>query len=56
MPAKKWLDSQVDMDTIRNQTVAVIGYGIQGRAQASNMKDSGIDVVVGLRKGGKTWK
>ncbi|HEY7507260.1 MAG TPA: ketol-acid reductoisomerase [Nitrososphaera sp.] len=56
MPAKKWLDSQVDMDTIKNQTVAVIGYGIQGRAQASNMKDSGLDVVVGLRKGGKTWK
>jgi ketol-acid reductoisomerase len=39
-----------------NQTVAVIGYGIQGRAQASNMKDSGIKVIVGLRKGGKTWR
>ncbi|MGI0015536.1 MAG: ketol-acid reductoisomerase [Nitrososphaera sp.] len=56
MPAKKWLDDQVELDPIKNQTVAVIGYGIQGRAQASNMKDSGLDVVVGLRKGGKTWK
>ncbi len=56
MPAKKWLDDQVQLDPIKNQTVAVIGYGIQGRAQASNIKDSGLDVVVGLRKGGKTWK
>ncbi|HZT34820.1 MAG TPA: ketol-acid reductoisomerase, partial [Nitrososphaera sp.] len=56
MPAKKWLDNEVSLDALKNQTVAVIGYGIQGRAQASNMKDSGLDVVVGLRKGGKTWK
>lgn len=56
MPAKRWLDSQVKIDPIKKQTIAVIGYGIQGRAQASNMKDSGLDVVVGLRKGGKTWK
>jgi ketol-acid reductoisomerase len=56
MPAKKWLDNQVSLAPIKNQTVAVIGYGIQGRAQASNMKDSGLNVIVGLRKGGKTWK
>src|SRR5919197_6511728 len=56
MPAKRWLDSQVSLDPIRHQTIAVIGYGIQGRAQASNMKDSGLKVIVGLRKGGKTWK
>jgi ketol-acid reductoisomerase len=55
MLAKRWLDSDVSLDPIKNQTVAVIGYGIQGRAQASNMKDSGLTVVVGLRKGGKTW-
>src|SRR5205085_9802173 len=41
---------------LKNLTMAVQGYGIQGRAQASNMKDSGLKVVVGLRKGGKTWK
>lgn len=56
MPAKKWLDDQVTLDALKDQTVAIIGYGIQGRAQASNMKDSGLKVVVGLRKGGKTWK
>ena len=33
----------------------MIGYGIQGRAQANNMKDSGLDVLVGLRRGGKSW-
>jgi ketol-acid reductoisomerase len=56
MPAKRWLDNQVTLNPVKNQTVAVIGYGIQGRAQASNMKDSGLNVVVGLRKGGETWK
>jgi ketol-acid reductoisomerase len=56
MPARKWLDSQVSLDPIIDQTIAVIGYGIQGRAQASNMKDSGLNVIVGLRKEGKTWK
>jgi ketol-acid reductoisomerase len=56
MPAKKWLDNEVSLDPIKDQTIAVIGYGIQGRAQASNMKDSGLKVIVGLRKGGKTWQ
>ena len=56
MSAKRWLDSQVEIDPIRNQTVGVIGYGIQGRAQGCNMKDSGIDVIIGLRKDGKSWK
>src|SRR4029453_1653372 len=55
MQAKRWLDSDVSMDAVKNQTVAVIGYGIQGRAQASNMRDSGLDVLVGLRKDGPSW-
>ena len=55
MPAKKWLDNDVTLDLLKNKTVAVIGYGIQGRAQANNMRDSGLNVVVGLRKEGKTW-
>ena len=55
MPAKKWFDNDVTLDLLRSKTVAVVGYGIQGRAQANNMKDSGLDVVVGLRKEGKTW-
>ncbi|MDQ3847768.1 MAG: ketol-acid reductoisomerase [Thermoproteota archaeon] len=56
MPAKKWLENDVSLNPIKNETIAVIGYGIQGRAQASNMRDSGLNVIVGLRKGGKTWK
>ena len=55
MSFKKWVDEDVSLDPIKNQKIAVIGYGIQGRAQASNMKDSGLDVVVGLRENGKTW-
>ena len=36
-----------------NETVAVLGYGVQGRGQSLNMKDNGVNVIVGLRKGGK---
>ncbi|MGN6821711.1 MAG: ketol-acid reductoisomerase [Candidatus Nitrosocosmicus sp.] len=56
MVARKWLDNDVSLDPIKDLTIAVIGYGIQGSAQASNMKDSGLDVIVGLRQGGKSWK
>jgi ketol-acid reductoisomerase len=53
--AKIWYDDQIRLDPVRDETVAVIGYGIQGAAQASNMRDSGLKVIVGLRKGGKSW-
>jgi ketol-acid reductoisomerase len=56
MKAKKWLDSEVELDWIRGEKFSVIGYGIQGSAQADNMKDSGFDVVVGLRKNGASWR
>ncbi|MGI0092064.1 MAG: ketol-acid reductoisomerase [Nitrososphaerales archaeon] len=39
----------------KNETIAVLGYGIQGRAQSSNLSDSGFKVIVGLRKGGRSW-
>jgi ketol-acid reductoisomerase len=55
MQATRWLDNDVSMDALQGQTIAVIGYGIQGRAQASNMRDSGLDVIVGLRKDGNSW-
>ncbi|MEM2650408.1 MAG: NAD(P)-dependent oxidoreductase, partial [Candidatus Nitrosocaldus sp.] len=49
--ARQWMDDQVTLEPIRNETVAVLGYGIQGNAQANNLRDSGIKVIVGLRKG-----
>ncbi|MBI2184049.1 MAG: ketol-acid reductoisomerase [Thaumarchaeota archaeon] len=54
--AKTWYDSAISLDPIKDETIAVIGYGIQGHAQASNMKDSGLKVIVGARKGGGSWK
>ncbi|MBI1657883.1 MAG: ketol-acid reductoisomerase [Thaumarchaeota archaeon] len=53
--AQTWKDDDISLDPIRDQTVAVLGYGIQGDAQANNMKDSGLNVVVGLKKGGASW-
>ena len=40
---------------MKNETVAVIGYGVQGPGQALNQKDNGINVIVGQRKNSKTW-
>ena len=52
------LYSQKDVDkkALKGARIAVLGYGSQGRAHALNLKDSGHDVVVGLRKGGPSWK
>ena len=47
MDAKR--DADIDPAPLAGKRVAIIGYGNQGRAQALNLKDSGIDVVVGLR-------
>jgi ketol-acid reductoisomerase len=56
MTAKKWFDKDVSLEAVKSKTIAVIGYGIQGRAQANNMKDSGLNVIIGLYKGAKSWK
>ena len=52
---KVYHDKDIDDKVLKGKTVAVIGYGNQGRAQALNMKDSSVNVVVGLRPG-KSWK
>jgi len=48
-------DADADLDLIRNRRVAVIGYGSQGHAHALNLRDSGVDVRVGLRPHGRSW-
>ena len=42
-------------EVLKNETVAVLGYGVQGPGQALNLKDNGINVIVGQRKGSATW-
>jgi ketol-acid reductoisomerase len=46
----------VDQKALKGATIAILGYGSQGRAHALNLKDSGYDVIVGLRRGGASWK
>jgi ketol-acid reductoisomerase len=48
---KIYYDNDANMDFIKSKTVAIIGFGSQGHAHAQNLKDSGINVVVGLRPG-----
>jgi ketol-acid reductoisomerase len=47
---------EVDKKALKGARIAVLGYGSQGRAHALNLKDSGFNVVVGVRKAGKSWK
>ena len=54
--AKMWKDKDVSLDPIKNETIAVLGYGIQGNAQANNLRDSGLKVILGLSEGGQSWK
>jgi ketol-acid reductoisomerase len=53
---KVFYDKDADLSIIKAKKVAIIGYGSQGHAHAQNLKDSGVNVVVGLRKSGASWK
>lgn len=48
-------DKDCDLSIIRSKKVAMIGFGSQGHAHAENLRDSGVQVVVGLRKEGSSW-
>lgn len=54
--AKMYYDSDASLELLQGKTIAVMGYGSQGHAQAQNLKDSGLNVVVGLRADSRRWK
>jgi ketol-acid reductoisomerase len=56
MAMKLYSQKDVDRKALKGARIAILGYGSQGRAHALNLKDSGFDVVVGVRKGGAGWK
>jgi len=53
---KVYFDKDATLEPLKNKTIAVIGYGSQGHAQAQNMRDSGLNVIIGLRPRGTSWK
>ncbi len=56
MALNVYYDKDCDISIIRSKKVAMIGFGSQGHAHAENLRDSGVEVIVGLRKGGGSWK
>ena len=53
--SKRFYEKDGNLNELKGRTVAIIGYGSQGHAHALNLRDSGVDVVVGLYKGSKSW-
>src|SRR4051794_33304248 len=56
MTIKVFYDKDADLSIIQSKKVVILGYGSQGHAHALNLKDSGVDVTVALRKGSKSWE
>ena len=52
---KVYYDKDADLSLIKGKKVTIVGYGSQGHAHAQNLKDSGVKVTVGLRRGGASW-
>jgi len=55
MALNVYYDKDCKLDIIKSKTVAMIGFGSQGHAHAENLRDSGVKVIVGLRKNGSSW-
>jgi ketol-acid reductoisomerase len=55
MPAKTFYDNDADLSVLKGKTIAILGYGSQGHAQAQNLRDSGCSVIVGQRPGGPNY-
>ena len=56
MSAKVYYQEDCNLSLLEGKTIAVIGYGSQGHAQALNAKESGCNVIIGLYEGSKSWK
>ena len=56
MPAKVYTEKDADLRVLKKKTLAIIGYGSQGHAHAQNLKDSGLNVIIGLYKKSKSVK
>ena len=56
MPATTYYDNDADLSLLKNKTIAILGYGSQGHAQAQNLRDSGCNVIVGQRPGGPNYE
>jgi len=56
MPAKIYYDNDADLSALKGKTIAILGYGSQGHAQAQNLRDSGCNVIIGQRPGGKNYE
>lgn len=56
MKMKMYYDRDCNLSLLKGKTVAIIGYGSQGHAHAQNLKESGVDVIVGLYEGSRSWK
>ena len=55
MPAKIYYDDDADLALLKNKTIAILGYGSQGHAQAQNLRDSGCTVIIGQRPGSANY-
>src|SRR5919205_4639002 len=55
MTARIYTEADAPIDPLKDKKIAVIGYGSQGHAHALNARDSGLDVIVGLYQGSKSW-
>ena len=55
MAVTVYYDKDCDLSIIKSKKVAMIGFGSQGHAHAENLRDSGVEVIVGLREGGSSW-
>ncbi|MCI0744805.1 MAG: ketol-acid reductoisomerase [Verrucomicrobia subdivision 3 bacterium] len=54
MPAKVYTDKDADLNVLKDKTLAVLGFGSQGHAHALNLRDSGLNVIIGLYEGSKS--